>query len=107
MIGREDKRTNNRTMLPALKTMQQICRYIVKNKVCNVLHDWSRGQKNKQQNNAPSPKNNAAAGNYQGPLKIELLKGEGLLKIKRDIWRKIRQQKEGVKRVTLGPKDFI
>ena len=41
MIGREDKRTNNRTMLPTLK-------------------------------------NNAAAG-YQGPVKIELLKGAGLL----------------------------
>ena len=41
MIGRKDKRTNNRTMLPALK-------------------------------------NNAAAG-YQGPMKIELLKGRSLL----------------------------
>ena len=41
MVGREDKRTNNRTMLPTLK-------------------------------------NNAAAG-YQGPVKIELLKGVGLL----------------------------
>ena len=41
MVGRGDKRTNNRTMLPALK-------------------------------------NNAAAG-YQGPVKIELLKGAGLL----------------------------
>ena len=34
--------------------------------------------KNKQ-NNAPNPKNNAAVG-YQGPVKIELLKGAGLLK---------------------------
>ena len=42
MVGREDKRTNNRTMFPALK-------------------------------------NNAAAG-YQGPVKIELLKGAGLLR---------------------------
>ena len=42
MVGREDKRTNNRTMLPTLK-------------------------------------NNAAAG-YQGPVKIELLKGAGQLK---------------------------
>ena len=41
MVGQEDKRTNNRTMLPAIK-------------------------------------NNAAAG-YQGPVKIELLKGAGLL----------------------------
>ena len=41
MVGREDKRTNNRTMLPILK-------------------------------------NNAAAG-YQGPVKIELLEGAGLL----------------------------
>ena len=41
MVGREDKRTNNRTMLSTLK-------------------------------------NNAAAG-YQGPVKIELLKGAGLL----------------------------
>ena len=41
MVGREDKRTNNRTMLSTLK-------------------------------------NNAAAG-YQGPGKIQLLKGAGLL----------------------------
>ena len=41
MVGRRAKRTNNRTVLPALKT-------------------------------------NAAAG-YQGPVKIELLKGAGLL----------------------------
>ena len=40
MVGREDKRTNNKTMLTTLK-------------------------------------NNAAAG-YQGPVKIELLKGTGL-----------------------------
>ena len=46
--------------------------------VCNILHGWSRGQKNEQQNNASSPKNNAAAG-YQGPVKIELLKGTGPL----------------------------
>ena len=39
--------------------------------ICNVLHGWSRGQKNEQQNNAPDPK---------GPVKIELLKGAGLLK---------------------------
>ena len=24
--------------------------------VCNVLHGWSRGQKNEQQNNVPNPK---------------------------------------------------
>ena len=47
---------------------------------CNVLHGWSRGQKSEQQNNAPSPKNNAAGG-YQGPVKIQLLKGAGLLKL--------------------------
>ena len=41
MVGREDKRTNNRTMLTALK-------------------------------------NNAAAG-YQGPVKIQLLKGVRLV----------------------------
>ena len=41
MVGREDKKTNNRAMLPTLK-------------------------------------NNAAAG-YQGPVKIKLLKGAGLL----------------------------
>ena len=41
MVGRENKRTNNGTMFPALK-------------------------------------NNAAAG-YKSPLKIELLKGAGLL----------------------------
>ena len=42
MLGREDKRTNNRTMLPTLK-------------------------------------NNAAA-DYRSPVKIELLKGAGLLR---------------------------
>ena len=42
MVGREDKRTNNRTMFPALKI-------------------------------------NATAG-YQGPVKIDLLKGAGLLR---------------------------
>ena len=47
--------------------------------VCNVLHGWSRGQKNEQQNNVSSPKNNATAG-YKGPVKIELLKEAGLLK---------------------------
>ena len=39
--------------------------------VCNVLHIWSREQKNEQQNNVPNetpnPKNNAAAG-FKGPL---------------------------------------
>ena len=45
MVGREDKRTNNRTMLPTLK-------------------------------------NNAAAG-YKGPVKIELLKGTGLLSLEK------------------------
>ena len=44
MVGRENKTTNNRTMLPVLK------------------------------------KNIAAAG-YQGPVKIELLEGAGLLGI--------------------------
>ena len=42
---------------------------------------WSRGQKNEQQNNDLTPKknnNNTVAG-YQGPVKIELLKGAGLL----------------------------
>ena len=34
--------------------------------------------KNKQQNNAPSLKNNAAAG-YKGGAKLKLLKGAGLL----------------------------
>ena len=46
--------------------------------VCIFLHGWSRGQKNEQQNNAPSPKNNIAAG-YKDPVKIKLLKGAGLL----------------------------
>ena len=50
----------------------------------NVLHDWSRGQKNEQQNNinAPTPKKkiNTAAGYIKkGPMKMELLKGVGLL----------------------------
>ena len=43
MVGREDKRTNKRTMLPTLK-------------------------------------NNAAAG-YKGPVKIELLRSAGQLKV--------------------------
>ena len=38
----------------------------------------SRGKKKEQQNNVPSPKKSAAAG-YNGPVKIELLKGAGLL----------------------------
>ena len=46
--------------------------------ICNLLNVWSTGQKNEQQNNAPNPKNNADAG-YQGPVKIMLLKGAGLL----------------------------
>ena len=33
-----------------------------------------------RKNNAPNPKINAAAG-YKGPVKIELLKGTGLLKV--------------------------
>ena len=39
--------------------------------ICNVLHGWSRRQKNEQQNNAPNPKKitNAAAG-YKGPVKV-------------------------------------
>ena len=50
-------------------------------------------QKNKQQNNAPSPtiKNNAAAGD-KGLVKIELLKGAGLLvktPPKKSYWEKI------------------
>ena len=46
--------------------------------VCSVLHGWSREQKNEQQHNAPSPKKPCTAG-YQGPVKIEILKGAGLL----------------------------
>ena len=46
--------------------------------ICNVLHGWSRKQKKEKQNHDPNPKNNSAAG-YQGPVKIELLKGAGLL----------------------------
>ena len=46
--------------------------------VCNVLHGWSKEQKNEQQNNVPNSKNSAAAGN-KGPMKIELLKDVGLL----------------------------
>ena len=50
--------------------------------VCNVLHGspTETGRKNEQQNNAPSPKNNAAA-SYQGPVKIKLLKGAGPLSV--------------------------
>ena len=42
---------------------------------CNVL---LRGHKNEQRNIVPCPKNNAAA-DFKGPVKIELLKGAGLL----------------------------
>ena len=38
--------------------------------VCNVLHGWSREQRNEQQNNVPNPKNNATTG-YKGPVKNE------------------------------------
>ena len=48
--------------------------------VWNVLHGWSRGQKNEQQTMFPALKSNAAAG-YKGLLKIELLIGVGLLNI--------------------------
>ena len=46
----------------------------------HVLYGGSRELKNKQQNNVPTPKNNATAG-YKGPVgvKKELLKGAGLL----------------------------
>ena len=44
----------------------------------NVLHGFSRGQKNKQLNKLPTLKNNAAAG-YKGPVNLELLKGADLL----------------------------
>ena len=47
--------------------------------VCNVLHGWSREQNDEQQKNVPSPKKNNAAAGYKGPVKIELLKGTGLL----------------------------
>ena len=50
MVGREDKRTNNRTMLLALKK--------------------TKNKQNKQKK--------TVAG-YQGPVKIEVLKGAGLL----------------------------
>ena len=43
-----------------------------------VLHDWSREQKNEQQNNIQTVKNIAAA-SYKNPVKIGLLKGAGLL----------------------------
>ena len=46
--------------------------------VCSVLYGLLKRQENEQQNNVPSPKNNAAAG-YKGPVKIELLKGGGRL----------------------------
>ena len=38
-------------------------------------------QKNEQQNNVPNLKKNNAAAGYQGPVKIELLKGAGPLEI--------------------------
>ena len=48
--------------------------------ICNVLHDWSREQKNEQRNNIPTQKNNAAV-SYKSRVKMQLLilKGEGLL----------------------------
>ena len=44
-------------------------------------HRWSRRQKNEQRNNVPSPKKNNAAAGYQGPVKIELYQGVGLLNV--------------------------
>ena len=41
---------------------------------CNVLHGWSKEQENEQRNN----KNNAAS-SCQASVKIELLKGVGIL----------------------------
>ena len=41
--------------------------------ICNVLHGWSRGQKNEQQNNAPNPKKTMNQ-RLSGKVKIELLK---------------------------------
>ena len=58
--------------------------WMVKGSLSGDLHHWLRltwlwrEQKNEQENNAPNPKNNAAAG-YQGPVKIEILKSAGLL----------------------------
>ena len=70
MVGREDKRTNNRTKLPTLKHNAAAgyqCPVKIEllkgagllwatYTVCNVLYGRSRGQKNEQQNKAPSPK---------------------------------------------------
>ena len=36
----------------------------------HVLYGWSRELKNKQQNNVPTPKNNATAG-YKGPVGVK------------------------------------
>ena len=45
-----------------------------------TVHDWSRGQKREQHNNAvPALNNNAAVGCDQGTVKILLLKGAGLM----------------------------
>ena len=48
---------------------------------CNVFYGWSREHKNEQQNNVPSRKKINGAAGYQGPVKIELLKGVDLLTI--------------------------
>ena len=60
-----------------MSCMKHLILGVVTCTVCNILHAWLKGQKNEQQNNAPNPKNNAAAG-YQGLVKIKLLKGAGL-----------------------------
>ena len=69
MVSREDKRTDNRTVIPALKNngaagyqgpvkielLKSACLLGATCTICNVLHGWSREQKNKQQNNVPNP----------------------------------------------------
>ena len=70
MVGRENKRTSNRTMFPTLrnnaaagykgpveiKLLKGAGLLGATYTVCNVLHGWSRGQKNEQWNNVPNPK---------------------------------------------------
>ena len=64
MVGREDKRTSNKTMFPALKKHSSVL-------APPLFVTQRRGRTSEK---------NAAAG-YQGPVKIELFKGAGLLEI--------------------------
>ena len=93
LVGREDKRMNNRTTLPTLKDNAATgyhglvkiellkCAGLLYNPsadmtwatctVCNVSHGWLRGQKNEQQKNAPNPKKKQCSCRLSGSLHLQ------------------------------------